>query len=175
MNLLVAIDRSKGRKITLYSIIVSSADVKDVLIRYVDVFKHVKLLSRRERSTYFPRALRVIKALIDMSVLLGIDVTNYLGVLLDRVEKISNRLLVAVADDYLVTIVKSRLRESVVIAEGSLREHKARLEDLGVKPSIMHVLLGIADTLLAYTRMQVELHGKRLRDVRSRLPLKWCL
>lgn len=174
-DLLIAIDRSKGRKITLYSITVSSIRVKNELMRYVDTFKHVKLLSRHERSTYFPKALRVIKALIDMNVLLGIDVTNYLGVLLDRIEKIGSKVLVAVVDDYLISVVESRLRESVVIAEGSLRKHRAPLEDLGIKPSIMYVLLSIADTLLAYTRMQVEYHGRRLRDVRSGLPLKWSL
>jgi len=174
-DLLIAIDRSKGKKITLYSIAVSSIKVKSELMRYVDTFKHVKLLSRRERTTYFPKALRVIRALVDMNVLLGIDVTNYLGVLLDRVEKISSKALVAVADDYLISVVESRLRESVVIAEGSLRKHKAPLEDLGIKPSIMYVLLSIADTLLAYTRIQIELHGRRLRDVRSGLPLKWSL
>ncbi len=145
---------------------------RDELMRYVDTFKHVKFLSRRERATYFPKALRVVKALVNMNVLLGIDVTNYLGVLLDRIEKISNRVLVAVADDYLVSIVESRLRESIIIAEGSLRKHKAPLEDLGVKPSIMYVLLSIADTLLAYTRIQVEEHGKRFKDIRAKLPLK---
>ncbi len=174
-NLLIAIDRSKGKKITLYSIIVSSTGVKDVLIMYVDVFKHVKLLSRRERTTYFPKALRVIRTLVDMNILLGIDVTNYLGVLLDRVEKISSKVLIAIVDDYLVSVIESRLRESVVIAEGSLRKHRVPLENLEVKPSIMYVLLSIADTLLAYTRTQAEYHGRRLRDVRSRLPLKWGL
>ena len=130
-DLLIAIDRSKGEKITLYSITVSSVKVKDELMKYVDAFKHVKLLSRRERTTYFPKALRLIKALADMNVLLGIDVTNYLGVLLDRVERISSEALVAVADDYMVSAVESKLRESVAIAEGSLRKHKASLEDLG--------------------------------------------
>jgi len=169
---LIAIDRSKGRKITLYSIVVSSVKVKDVLMRYVDTFKHVKLLSRRERTMYFPKALRVIKALIDMNVLLGIDVTNYLGVLLDRVEKISNKVLVAVTDDYLINIVENKLRESIVIAEGSLRRHKVVLEDLELKPSIVYTLLGVADTLLAYTRIQIEEHDKKLRDIRPKLPLK---
>ena len=175
-NLLIAVDRSKGEKITLYSIIVSSMDVKDVLIRYVDVFKHVKLLSRRERTTYFPKALRVIRALVDMNVLLGVDVTSYLGVLLDRVEKISSEVLIAVVDDYLVGVIEGRLRGSaVVIAEGSLRKHRVPLENLEVKPSIMYVLLSVADTILAYTRIQVEYHGRRLKDVRSKLPLKWSL
>ena len=172
---MIAIDRSKGRKITLYSIVVSSVKVKDVLMRYVDTFKHVKLLSRRERTMYFPKALRVIKALIDMNVLLGIDVTNYLGVLLDRVEKISNKVLVAVTDDYLINIVENKLRESTVIAEGSLRRHKVVLEDLELKPSIVYTLLGVADTLLAYTRIQIEEHDKKLRDIRPKLPLKWRL
>ncbi len=39
----------------------------------------------------------------------------------------------------------------------------------------MNVLLGIADTLVAYTRIQIEEHGKRLKDTRSRLPLKRVL
>lgn len=47
-ELLIAVDRSKGRKITLYSITVSSIRVKDELMRYVDSFKHVKLLGRLE-------------------------------------------------------------------------------------------------------------------------------
>ena len=174
-DLLIAIDRSKGRKIILYSIIVSSMKVKNELMRYVDTFKHVKFLSRRERAIYFPKALRVIGVLVDTNVLLSVDVTNYLGVLLNRIEKIGNRVLIAITDDYLVNIVKSRLRESVVIAEGSLRRHRVTLESLGLKPSAMYVLLGIADTLVAYTRVQVEDHGKRLREVRSRLPLKWSL
>ncbi|MEB3779090.1 MAG: hypothetical protein GSR85_02495 [Desulfurococcales archaeon] len=174
-DLLIAIDRSKGKKITLYSIAVSSTKVKDELIKYIDTFKHVKFLSRRERAIYFPKALRVIKALVDTNILLSVDVTNYLGVLLDHLEKISNRVLIAVADDYLVGIVKSRLRESVVIAEGSLRRHRATLESLELKPSMMYVLIGIADTLVAYTRIQVEDHGKRLKEVRTRLPLKWNL
>lgn len=174
-NLLVAIDRSKGMRITLYSIAVSSTRVKSELMRYVDAFKHVKFLSRRERTTYFPKALKAIKTLVDMNVLLGIDVTNYLGVLLERVEKISNRVLIAVVDDYLVNIIKGRLRRSIVIAEGSLRKHRVLLEDMEVKPSIMYVLLSIADTLLAYTRIQVEHHGRRLKDVRLKLPLKWSL
>ncbi len=159
----------------MYSIAVSSMKVKDELMRYVDTFKHVKLLSRRERATYFPKALRVIKALVDAGILLSVDVTNYLGVLLDHLEKIGNRALITITDDYLVSIVKSRLRESVVIAEGSLRRHRVALESLRLKPSIMYVLLGIADTLVAYTRIQVEDHGKRLKEVRSRLPLKWNL
>ena len=79
----------------MYSIAVSSIKVKNELMRHVDTFKHVKLLSRSERSTYFPKALRVIKALIDVNVLLSTDITNYLGVLLDRVEKISSKVLVA--------------------------------------------------------------------------------
>ena len=62
-------------------------------MKYVDTFKHVKFLNRRERTTYFPKALRVIRALVDIGVLLGIDVTSYLGVLLDRVERISLLLL----------------------------------------------------------------------------------
>ena len=174
-DLLVVIDRSKGEKITLYSIAVSSMRVKDELMRYVDTFKHVKFLSRRERVTYFPKALRVIKALVNTDILLSVDVTNYLGVLLDRLEKIGNRVLIAITDDYLVSIVKSKLRGSVVIAEGSLRRHRAALESLGLKSSIMYVLIGIADTLVAYTRIQVEDHGKRLKEVRIRLPLKWNL
>jgi len=174
-NLLMAVDRSRGRKIVLYSIVVSSVGVGDYLMKYVDVFKHVKLLGRRERSTYFPRALRVIEVLVDADVLLGVDVTNYLGVLLGRVEGISSRVLVAVVDDYLVKIARSKLEDSLVVAEGSLRRHKVMLENLGLKPSVMYVLLGIADTLLAYTRIQVEDHGRRLRDVRSRMPLKWDL
>ena len=93
----------------------------------------------------------------------------------DYLEKIGNRVLIAVTDDYLVSIAKSRLRESVVIAEGSLRRYKVTLENLGLKPSVMYVLLGIADTLAAYTRIQVEVHGKRLREVRSKLPLRWSL
>jgi len=172
---LIAIDRSKGKKITLYSIVVSSVKVKDVLMRYVDTFKHVKLLSRRERMTYFPKALRAIRALVDMNVLLGIDVTNYLGVLLDRIEKISDRELIGVADDYLISIVEDKLRESIVIAEGSLRRYKVALGDLELKPSIVYALLGIADTLLAYTRIQIEEHDKKLRDIRSKLPLRWHL
>ncbi len=174
-KLLIAIDRSKGRKIVLYSIVVSSIKVGGELMKYVDIFKHVKYLSRRERSTYFPKALRAIKSLIEMDVLLGVDVTNYLGVLLDRVEKISNRVLIAVTDDYLVKIIRSKLKDSLIIAEGSLRKHKIMLENLGLKPSIMYVLLSIADTLLAYTRIQVEDYSRRLRDVRSKLPLKWGL
>ncbi len=174
-DLLIAIDRSKGMKIVLYSITVSSMKVKDELMRYVDTFKHVKFLSRRERAIYFPKALRVIKALVNTGVLLGIDVTNYLGVLLDHLEKINSRVFIAVVDDYLVSIVKSKLRESVVIAEGSLRRHRATLENPELKPSVMCVLLGIADTLVAYTRIQVEDHGKRLKEVRSCLPLKWSL
>jgi len=174
-ELLIAIDRSKGKKLTLYSIVVSSIKVKDELMRYVDTFKHVRFLSRHERATYFPKALRVIKTLVDTDILLSIDVTNYLGVLLDHLEKIGNRVLIAVTDDYLVSIAKSRLRESVVIAEGSLRRYKVTLENLGLKPSVMYVLLGIADTLAAYTRIQVEVHGKRLREVRSKLPLRWSL
>lgn len=59
----------------------------------------------------------------------------------------------------------------MVVVEGSLRRHRTYLKNLGVKPSIMYVLLGIVDTLLAYARIQTEYHGKRLRDVRSRLPL----
>jgi len=172
---LIAIDRSKGRKIVLYSIVVSSIEVGGELMKYVDIFKHVKYLSRRERLTYFPKALRAIKSLIEMDVLLGVDVTNYLGVLLDRVEKISNRVLIAVTDDYLVKIIRSKLKDSLIIAEGSLRKHKIMLENLGLKPSIMYVLLSIADTLLAYTRIQVEDYSRRLRDVRSKLPLKWDL
>jgi len=78
-NLLMAVDRSRSRKIVLYSIVVSSVGVGDYLMKCVDVFKHVKLLGRRERSTYFPRALRVIEVLVDADVLLGVDVTNYLG------------------------------------------------------------------------------------------------
>ena len=174
-KLLIAIDRSKGKKLTLYSIVVSSIKVKDELMRYVDTFKHVRFLSRRERAIYFPKALKVIKTLIDAGVLLGVDVTNYLGVLLDHLEKIGNRVLIAVTDDYLVSIAKRRLRESVVIAEGSLRRHRVTLENLKLKPSIMYVLLGIADTLVAYTRIQVEDYGRRLKKVRSRLPLKWSL
>ncbi len=174
-ELLIAIDRSKGRKLTLYSIVVSSIKVKDELMRYVDTFKHVRFLSRHERATYFPKALRVIKTLVDTDILLSIDVTNYLGVLLDHLEKIGNGVLIAVTDDYLVSIAKSRLRESVIIAEGSLRRYKVTLENLGLKPSVMYVLLGIADTLAAYTRIQVEVHGKRLREVRSKLPLRWSL
>ena len=172
---MIAIDRSKGRKIVLYSIVVSSIEVGGELMKYVDIFKHVKYLSRRERLTYFPKALRAIKSLIEMDVLLGVDVTNYLGVLLDRVEKISNRVLIAVTDDYLVKIIRSKLKDSLIIAEGSLRKHKIMLENLGLKPSIMYVLLSIADTLLAYTRIQVEDYSRRLRDVRSKLPLKWDL
>ena len=107
--------------------------------------------------------------------MLHVDVTNYLGVLLDHVEKTSSRVLAAVIDDYLVSIVESKLRESIVVAEGSLRRHRATLEDLRLKPSAMYVLLSIADTLLAYTRIQVEEHSKKLRDIRSKLPLKWCL
>ncbi|RLE90309.1 MAG: hypothetical protein DRN04_15310 [Thermoprotei archaeon] len=84
-------------------------------------------------------------------------------------------MLVAVVDDYLVKIARSKLEDSLVVAEGSLRRHKVMLENLGLKPSVMYVLLGIADTLLAYTRIQVEDHGRRLRDVRSRMPLKWDL
>ena len=174
-ELLIAVDRSKGKKITLYSITVSSIRVKDELMRYVDTFKHVKLLGRRERTTYFPKALRIIRSLVDANILLHVDVTNYLGVLLDHVEKTSNRVLAAVIDDYLVSIVESKLRESIVVAEGSLRRHRATLEHLGLKPSAMYVLLSIADTLLAYTRIQVEEHSKKLRDIRSKLPLKWCL
>lgn len=174
-DLLVAIDRSKGKKITLYSIAVSSIKVKDELMRYVDTFKHVKFLSRRERAIYFPKALRVIKALVDADILLSVDVTNYLGVLLDHLEKIGGRALIAVVDDYLVSIVRSKLRAPIIIAEGSLRRHRVTLEDLKLKPPIMYVLLGIADTLVTYTRIQVEDHGKRLKEVRSRLPLKWSL
>jgi len=174
-DLLIAIDRSKGREITLYSIVASSVRAREELMRYVDTFKHVKLLNRRERSFYFPKALRVIRALIETNVLLSVDVTNYLGVLLDHVEKISNRVLITVVDDYLVKIIRNKLKDSLIIAEGSLRRHKITLENLGLKPSIMYVLLGIADTLLAYTRTQIEDYGKRLRDVRSKLPLKWSL
>ena len=145
------------------------------LMRYVDTFKHVKFLNKFERTTYFPKALKLIKDLINTNVLLGIDVTNYIGVLLDRIEKISNKVLIAISDDYLVNIVRSKLKESTVIAEGSLRRHKTTSEKLGLKPSIMHVLLNIADTLVAYTRIQVENYNKRLKEVRSRLPLKWRL
>lgn len=117
----------------------------------------------------------MIKALVDADILLSVDVTNYLGVLLDHLEKISGRALIAVVDDYLVSIVRSRLRAPIIIAEGSLRRHRVVLEDLELKPFIMYVLLGIADTLVTYTRIQVEDHSKRLKEVRSRLPLKWSL
>ena len=60
------------------SIVVSSMKVRDRLMRYVDAFKHVKLPSRRERTTYFPKALGVIKALVDAGIPLSVDVTNYL-------------------------------------------------------------------------------------------------
>jgi len=110
-----------------------------------------------------------------MNALLGIGMTNYLGVLLDRVEKISGKVLIGVADDYLISIVGNKFRESIVIAEGSLRRHKVVLEDLGLKPSMVYALLGIADTLLAYTRIQIEEHDKKLRDIRSKLPLRWHL
>jgi len=137
---------------------------RDELTRYVDTFKHVKFLSRHERTTYFPKTLRIIKTLVDADILLSIDVTNYLGVLLDHLEKISNRVnrvLVAVTDDYLVNITRNKLRESVVIAEGSLRRYRVTLENLGLKSSVMYVLLGIADTLAAYTRIQVEDQGRK--------------
>ena len=75
----------------------------------------------------------------------------------------------------MVSLVEHGLSESIVVAEGSLRKHKAPLENLGVKPSMIYVLLSIADTLLAYTRIQVGEHGRRLREVRSRIPLKWSL
>ena len=39
-GLLVAIDRSRGRKVTLYSIVASSVDAREVLM-YIDVLKHV--------------------------------------------------------------------------------------------------------------------------------------
>jgi len=81
---------------------------------------------------------------------------------LDHLEKISNRVLIAVTDDYLVSIARSRLRESVVIAEGSLRRYKVTLENLGLKPSVMYVLLGIADTLAAYTRIKSKIMAKDL-------------
>jgi len=45
-DLLIAIDRSKGREITLYSIVASSVRAREELMRYVDTFKHVKLLNR---------------------------------------------------------------------------------------------------------------------------------
>ena len=61
----------------------------------------------------------------------------------------------------------------MIIAEGSLRRHGIVLENLELKPSVMYVLLGVVDTLLAYARIQVEEYGKRLRDVRLKLPLKW--
>ena len=102
----------------MYSIVASSVRAREELMRYVDTFKHVKLLSRRERLSYFPKALRVIKALIGTNVLLSVDVTNYLGVLLDHVEKISNRVLITVVDDYLVKIIRNKLKDSLIIAEG---------------------------------------------------------
>jgi len=43
-----------------------------------------------------------------MNALLTVDVTNYLGVLLDHVEKISNRVLITVVDDYLVKIIRNK-------------------------------------------------------------------
>ena len=59
---------------------------------------------------------------------------------LDRIEKISGKVLVAVTDDYLISVVDSKLRESIVIAEGSLRRHKVALGDLGLKPFIVCLL-----------------------------------
>jgi len=48
-------------------------------------------------------------------------------------------VLVAVVDDYLVKIARSKLEDSLVVAEGSLRRHKVMLENLGLKPSVMYV------------------------------------
>lgn len=108
-NLLVAIDRGEGSRITLYSIVVSSISAVDILARYEDRFKHVKLLSRLERTTCFPKALRVIRTLVDIGVLLGVDVTNYLDVLLDRVERVSDKIHIAVIDDCLVNIIRDKI------------------------------------------------------------------
>lgn len=80
-----------------------------------------------------------------------------------------------VVDDCLINIVESRLGELIAIAKGSLRKYRVPLESLEIKTSILYALLSIIDTLPAYTRMQVEHHGRRLREVRSELPLKWSL
>ena len=172
-GLLVAIDRSKGRRTTIYSIVASKVKHKNTLMRCVDTFKHVKDLSRRERTTYFPKALGVIERLVGYSILHCIEVTDDLSTLLHYVETLSEEVLVAVIDDCLVKAVRAKLCGSVTITEGSLRRHKVTLRSLDLKPSIMHALISIADTLSAYVRIQVERFGRDVKSVRTKLPLRW--
>ncbi len=113
--------------------------------------------------------------MVGEGVLVGVDVTCKLGVLLDRVEKISGKAVIVVADDCLVKLIRDKAGGALVIAEGELPSYKPVLRSMNLSLLALRTLTNIADTLASYTRLQVEQHNVNPSDVRRRLPLAWKL
>ncbi len=177
-ELLIAIDRSPVSRIkaTVYSIVVSSIRYQDVLTRYSMRFKHSKGLSRREKQVYFPTALRLIDGLVRQGVILGLDVTQYIGVLLDRLEKVKDKTFIAFIDDVLLSkrIVRNTFTNVTFLPESSIKKPSV-IHSYGLAPSIAKTIMNIADNIAYYTKIQLEEHKQKLSQVRSRLPLKWSI
>ena len=175
-DLVVAIDRSKGRRIVVYSIVVSCVRYQYLLVKYSKVFKHCKDLSKRERRVYLPKALRLIEKMVDQGVLLGLDVVQSIGVLLSRVESIRDRMYFVFVDDVLYSknVVKNVFRDIFVLPEYAVRK-VGLLKSCGLSSSALKTLVNIADNLAYYVRWQVEETVSSLSKVKRKLPLKWTL
>ena len=175
-DLVVAIDRSKGRRIVVYSIVVSCVRYQYLLVKYSKVFKHCKDLSKRERRVYLPKALRLIGRFVDQGVLLGLDVMQNIRVLLSRVESIRDRMYFAFIDDVFLSknVVKNIFKDIFVLPEYAVRK-ASLLKSYGLSSSALKTLVNIADNLAYYVRWQVEETDSSLLKVKRKLPLKWTL
>lgn len=153
-DLVVAIDRSKGRGIVVYSIVVSCIRYQCLLVKYSRVFKHCKDLSKRERRVYLLKALRLIERFVDQGVLPGLDVMQNIRVLLSRVESIRDRMYFAFIDDVLLSknVVKNIFKDIFVLPEYAVRK-ASLLKSYGLSSSALKTLVNIADNLAYYVKV----------------------
>ncbi len=173
-KLIVAIDRSGGFGIIVYSIVATTSNFESILMRVRSSLRHYSSLSRRERRQYQHKFLKIIRSLVNEGVLLVLDVTRQYHTLLNFINRVGERALLIVVDDYIYRPVRSKYPTLPLIPEGFLAKRSSLIRrEYGMNPVVLDSLRLIADNLACYSREQIVRFNRKLEDIRKILPVTW--